>query len=65
MSDDKKKPKEKETDDDRQKAKEDLEHDLEALRQMAAEARQRGDIEKAEKIEKGIAWIERGGRRGH
>ncbi len=60
MSDDKKRPKEKEPDDDRQKTKEDLEHDLEALRKQAADARQRGDIETAVKIEKGIAWIERG-----
>ncbi len=58
MSDDKKKPKEKEPDDDRQKAKEDLEHDLEALRKQAADARQRGDIEKAVEIEEDIAWIE-------
>ena len=45
-------------------AEEGMEQDLEALRQTAADARQRGDIERAEKIEKAIAWIERGGERG-
>ena len=41
-----------------------LERDLEFLRRRAAEARQRGDVEKAAKLEKGIVLIERGGKRG-
>lgn len=60
MSHDKKKP----TDEDRQKAKEALEHELEILRKQAADACQRGDIAEAVEIEKRIAWIERGAKRG-
>ena len=40
-----------------------LEQDLEALKLTAADARQRGDVERAEKIEKAIAWIKRGAKR--
>ena len=60
MSDDKKNPKKKPTDEEAKKA---LEHDLEFLRRRAADARQRGDIEKAKKLEKGIVLIERGAKR--